>query len=330
MKSKRIHLLVTGIGVWISLLLMIRATYGGSIVIGGNRIVIDRMIIVSPNPGDTPQANGTALLNTLAGLPWNGSNPYLIKLGPGTYDIGTTSLQMKQFVNVEGSGVELTTITGHPSSPANCDSSAAVVHGSQHAEIRSLTISNVGASGASYYAVGIMNDSYGGSSKITDVSVSVDGSGVAFAFGVVNCNAGAEMFNVNINALGASGINRGIYNYEAGYPTMNNVKVYANGGVYADGIRNENSGMVLKNSDVRATGAGSYGLSIDTTLSLPPFNHVDNSTIDGGTYGILCPANIPGAVYFSHIYGGVSNSSTILCFNTYDVGANLLNLYCQK
>jgi hypothetical protein len=159
MKGKRIQLLLAAVAAWITLLPMVTTTNGASIVIGGNYIAIDRMIIVSPNPGDTPQANGTALLNTLAGLPWNGSNPYLIKLGPGTYDIGTTSLQMKQFVNVEGSGVELTTITGHRSSPANCDSSAAVVHGSQHAEIRSLTISNVGASGASYYAVGIMNDS---------------------------------------------------------------------------------------------------------------------------------------------------------------------------
>jgi hypothetical protein len=330
MKSKKIHLLLTGGVAWISLLLMITTTYGASIVIGGNYIAIDRMIIVSTKPEDTPKANGTALLNTLEGIPWNNINPYLIKLGPGTYDIGTSSLRMKPFVDVEGSGVTVTTITGNPSSPANCDSSAAVVHGSEWAEIRSLTVTNVGASSALGYAVGILNNANGGSPKLKDVSVSVDGSGVAFAFGVVNCNASPEMLNVRVEAFGSPGINRGIYNAPGGIPVMKNVNVYAQGGLYADGIRNEDSGMVLKNSEVMATGAAeSYGLSITSSSSLPPFIEVENSFLSGNTYGILGETNASGAVYFSRIYGGVSNSGNIYCFTTYSLGGNPLNTNCQ-
>ena len=68
MNNKRIQLLLTGVAAWISLLLMITTTYGGSIVIGGNYTNIGTIVIVSPNPGNTAQTNGTALLNALAGI----------------------------------------------------------------------------------------------------------------------------------------------------------------------------------------------------------------------------------------------------------------------
>ena len=165
MNRKRIQLLLTGVAAWISLLLMITTTYGASIVIGGNYTDIGTIVIVSPKPGDTPQTNGTALLNNLAGITADANNPYLIKLGPGIYDIGTNSLQMKEYVDVEGSGENTTIITGH----IGIDSSG-VVQGANNAEIRFLTVQNTGGG---TYAVAIYNDS--ASPKITNVTASASG-----------------------------------------------------------------------------------------------------------------------------------------------------------
>jgi hypothetical protein len=38
-------------------------------------------------------------------------NPYLLKIEPGVYDLGSSPLVMKQWVDVEGSGEGVTTIT---------------------------------------------------------------------------------------------------------------------------------------------------------------------------------------------------------------------------
>ena len=75
-----------------------------SIVIGGNSTDIGTIVIVSPKPGDAATANGTALLNKLAGITADGNNPYVIKLGPGIYDVGADSVQMKEYVDMRGQG----------------------------------------------------------------------------------------------------------------------------------------------------------------------------------------------------------------------------------
>jgi hypothetical protein len=70
-----------------------------------------RTVIVTPVPGD-PVASGAALLQALAGVVDAASdNPYLLKLEPGVYDLGSDSLVMKPFVDVEGSGEGVTRVT---------------------------------------------------------------------------------------------------------------------------------------------------------------------------------------------------------------------------
>ncbi len=60
--------------------------------------------MVGPVEGD-PAASGTALLNALSGITGaSEANPYLLKVEPGVYDLGTGTLRMKSFVDIEGSG----------------------------------------------------------------------------------------------------------------------------------------------------------------------------------------------------------------------------------
>ena len=68
----------------------------------------ERTVIV--NPVGSNAQNGQALLNALASITdASASKPYLLYIEPETYDLGNRSLQMKPFVDIEGSG-ELNTI----------------------------------------------------------------------------------------------------------------------------------------------------------------------------------------------------------------------------
>jgi len=66
-----------------------------------------KTILVSPKSTET--ASGTALLNAMSGITGAGeSNPYLIIIEPGVYNIGTNSLQMNEYVDIQGSGENVT------------------------------------------------------------------------------------------------------------------------------------------------------------------------------------------------------------------------------
>ena len=82
------------------------------------------------------------------------SNPYLLKIEPGIYDLYEDSLVMKPFVDVEGSGEGVTIILAN----GNDTLDRGTVVGASNVEIRSLTIESDGYldSGTWYYvAVGV-------------------------------------------------------------------------------------------------------------------------------------------------------------------------------
>jgi hypothetical protein len=154
---------------------------------------------------------GAALLNMLNGIADNGAaNPYLIKLGPGIYDLGTCDtsgnppfscvLCMKEYVDIEGSGEETMKITG----AINFSSVpvwAGTVAGSSNAELRFLTVENT-STAANAAAIHI---SITPSPSILHVTATVTGSdgGVVFndPAGTLTC-VGA--YNANYVGLNTS------------------------------------------------------------------------------------------------------------------------------
>lgn len=91
---------------------------------------------VHPVPGDWT-ASGTALLNALAGITnASATKRYVIKVEPGIFELGTSRLIMKPFVDIEGSGQEATVIQGGGFS-TNDDG---VVWGAASAELRELQV----------------------------------------------------------------------------------------------------------------------------------------------------------------------------------------------
>jgi hypothetical protein len=255
-----------------------------------------------------------------------------MKIMPGIYNIGSNTLTMQPFVSIEGSGELVTQITGSKSSTDYCNPDAAIVHGAWNTEIRFLTVSNANATGI--YAVGILNTSQG-SPRMTNVSVSSQSSNAANNFGIVNCPGSPEMLNVNVFAGDGYSINRGIYNSLESRPEMTNVIVRSRGGIYSDGIRNEKSGVWMRNSVVWGEygSTGSYGLSNDGIAGgTPSWTTVVNSRVQGGTRGILATGtNIGISVAYSEITGGVElgNSVYIKCIGAYNGNFDPLNNNCQ-
>ncbi len=93
--------------------------------------------------GDDAAANGTALLAAMAAVPTPASadEGWLIRLDPGSYDLGSSTLVMKPWTVVAGADRELTTIT----SSRCCTQTAtllATVNAAASAELRDVTVLN--------------------------------------------------------------------------------------------------------------------------------------------------------------------------------------------
>lgn len=101
-----------------------------------------RTVLVSPVAAN-PLASGTALRNALAAIPAPSStNSWLVKVEPGIYDIGTTPLSMRSWVDLEGSGIGITKIRG---SVDAIGLNAATLHGASSSELRMLTVEALAA-----------------------------------------------------------------------------------------------------------------------------------------------------------------------------------------
>ncbi len=216
-----------------------------------------RTIVVGPVPGD-PAASGTALTNALSGITGaSEGNPYLLKLEPGVYDLGTGTLRMKSFVDVEGSGEQVTKIRS--SGPAGADHNT--LTGASNAGLRFLTVENTGGGD---YATAIRNDF--ASPTITHVTARASG-GVRGSRGIINASSSPKISETTVVATGASGSKLGI-------------------GVY-------NSTLTIENTDITVTGAGGEKLGIESNdgaggddyLTLANVN-VSVSEGSGDHYGI--------------------------------------------
>ena len=124
------------------------------VIAGGNRA--KRTVLVSPK--STQRASGDALLQSLDKITdASEDNPYLVFIEPGIYDIGAGHLDMKPFVDIKGSGENVTRITG--TIDMNGSDFSGVVNGSDDAELSFLTVENTGGTG-SFKCVGVYDKNF--------------------------------------------------------------------------------------------------------------------------------------------------------------------------
>ncbi len=169
--------------------------------------VFGRVIVVRADPADQT-GNCDALKDRLAGITDNDAdNRYTVLLEPGIYDCGGTPVEMKDFVDLQGSGRGVTQIAG-----SVAGNSTGVVLGASDAELRRLSVENadvpVGTAIAIY--IGLRVTSF----RVTDVHAVVRNSELPrtislFRGTVVLTNVLAETINTtgsNATALNFFGI----------------------------------------------------------------------------------------------------------------------------
>lgn len=191
---------------------------------------------ITVGPGSTPAASGTALLNALTSIADNSaSKPYLIKLEPGVYDVGSTMVVMKPYVDIEGSGQQSTIIQGVGNDGGDNPLLIGIVKGASNAELRNLQVKSQGTGFA--ISIGLVIES--ANTRVKDVTLVSSGA---------SNNWGSRVANGVV-----SGLN----------PIFERVTIEVQGGDIAYGIVNaaELANTSIRDSRITVAGAGdAYGL----------------------------------------------------------------------
>lgn len=231
----------------------------------------------------------------MAGISDNGpSQPYLVKIEPGTYDLGSEPLAMKPYVDVEGSGELSTIITATGATPG-------VVVAASNSELRFLSVRGTAApalvsvetsprythvtatsTGGSFnYAIEINS----GAPSLTSVTGS--GTGGSQTAGLVNFGNGSNVTitDSSFSGSGAASVNIGLLTY-GGTDTTSSSVLTANGGSFAVGLRVYNGSHSLANVTASGSGAAeAYGLFSGYKGNTPTVT-VNQSRLSGGTNSI--------------------------------------------
>lgn len=198
-----------------------------------------RTILVSPLA--TPAQSGAALLAALAAITdASATTPYLLKIEPGVYDLGTSSLQMKPYVDIEGSGEGVTQLQG----ARRADQNGGAINGADNAELRQLSVKVTSGTGAFAIAISISN----ASPHITHVTARSDGD-TSYAIAMVN-SARPRIEHVYAVATGGSAIATGMAAFANTAPLLFDVRTSAEGqaasyGLYASGLNDNTQGASI-------------------------------------------------------------------------------------
>jgi hypothetical protein len=154
------------------------------------------------------------------------TNPYLLVIAPGVYELGSQQLLMKEYVHIAGSGQNATFIRGTVSS-SGISSPSALVVGAANSSIRDLTINNV--NGSAGYSFGVYNSS--ASPTISNIKIVVSAIGNR-AYGVYNVASAPVIKNSSIVLSGVGAVHQyGIRNNSSSSPTISNTGITISGGV---------------------------------------------------------------------------------------------------
>jgi len=236
-----------------------------------------RVVTVDVNGG----GNFTSPVAALASITTaSASDPYLVRILPGVYDVGATPVQMKEFVDIEGSGELVTIITGAVDGAGN---TAAVVQGSDNAQLRFLTVQNTFSAGVANLAIG----NFGVSPTLVHVRALATGDGASTRnLGVFNSGGTPSLSHVTVNVSGGR-YTYGIFNTSGTAAVIEDVTIEASGAVYNNGVRNYSGSDVQMQRvtiHVDATGVGapeSESFGVLNSFSSPRMSDV-TVTAKGG------------------------------------------------
>jgi hypothetical protein len=298
-------------------------------------------LIVSPD-ADPVQA-GRVLREVVSGIADPSAlNPYLVKIEPGIYDLEENSLFMRPYVDIEGSGEGVTTITSAISTGSG------TVVGTNNSELRFVTVKNTGEAGQQDAALfsestsprythvtavasgGNDNDAIHISNGTPVLSyVTATALGGSRSTGVANFGGLLIASNSTFSAADAVNTNLGVLSTFGGTVRATSSTISASGGVIAVGLRTNNGTHTLTDVTLSASGTTeSYGIYNGWRVATPVVN-AHQSRISGGTYSIY---SIGGTIQVgaSQLTGpaGTLNIGFVRCAASYDATFNPLSQGC--
>ena len=308
----------------------------------GPQAVYEKVAVVAQGGGDyTDPVTAMNDLSTWCGTP-SATNPCLLKIMPGVYDIGANPFQMQNYVDIEGSGEKNTTITGGSTDGIHLG----VVMGASNAEIRFLTVNQTGggnevysilnnltspkitnvtaiSSGGAEYTVAIGN--HGGSPTMTNVTATATSSAsgiTGFCMGISNNSSSPVMTNVKATASGSAHYIWGIYNLNSSSPVTNNVTAVASGTTNNTGVFNNGSSPAMTHlTAIAINGVNNLGISNYQSCSPTMFNVVASGSGGTSNYGLYI-GNSSGTVKIDH---SVMSGSTNAIYNSTGVSLYVAN-----
>jgi hypothetical protein len=279
-------------------------------------------------------------------------NPYVIKVAPGVYS-ETTGIDLKSYVDIEGSGEGVTFLRGFGSNvDPSVDGSSATVRalGVITVELRNLTVESYGTGKTDGVPIWIKDTT--DSLRLTHVTASGFGGGesygirtqnaspvlnfvtataenaTTFGYGMLIKDGSSPILNhITASSTGSLQENHGIISVAAS-PTMNDVTATASGGTdFNAGVTNNAaSSPTLTKVSGTASGLNSYGLA-NFSGSVAT---VRDSEFTGATFSIInyisSTARIANSLLNGPAYDG---NSGLTCVGVYDGGFVALDTACQ-
>jgi hypothetical protein len=251
---------------------------GATTGLAGLQKKIGKVAIVAQSGGDyTSPVTAMTDIATWCGTP-SATNPCLVKVMPGIYDLAGGTLVMQSNVDLEGAGEAMTTIT-------STNSTATIqVDGN---EVRFLTVINNAASGADRGGI-IITTTWPATATLDNLTIIVSGG-----TGIKNNYGNLIMNNVKITATGGTGV----YN-ESGVIDMRYVTITDS----VTGVSiSDPSKVTISNTTITASGTGisTWGdnnpvtikhvtiIGPDTGVYNGSICLMDNVSITASSYGVL-------------------------------------------
>lgn len=249
-----------------------------------------KVAVVAQSGGDyTNPVTAMGAIASWCGTP-SAANPCLLKIMPGVYNIGSTTLVMQQYVDLEGSGENVTTITGAVNSSGTYPMTG-VVH-SHSAEIRMLTIKNIGPG---TYVAALVNNFY--TPKLTNVTCSA--SGGTNNYGIYNVQSDLSLINVTATASGGT-VSHGIASSYCSL-TMHNVTATAKDGTTNYGVQNGPESVPIMDYVTATASGGSYNYGVHNDYAAAKMRNVT------ATAESTIPNSISYGVYNDYAYPTMHN-----------------------